>query len=980
MTPNSFFSPLLILFLFLSGGCSQSEKDALEWPEITREAKPWSRWWWHGSSVTREGITAELEAYRQAGIGGLELTPIYGVIGEEDQFIEYLSPEWMDMLEHTLREAERLGLGIDIATGTGWPFGGPWVGQDDACKYLTHKSYQLQGGERLSERIEFMQEPLLRRVANPVVEVYDEAKENPAAYLAKAELPADWVQMNAGDLVEPVSANDNLQALAIDQVRFEKSLPLLTLMAFSNQGEVLDLTDQVSETGQLDWTGPAGNWTLYALFEGRHGKMVERAAPGGEGNVIDHFSTTAIQNYLTRFDSAFAKRNIGYLRSFFNDSYEVDDAYGQANWTPRFFEEYQNRRGYDLRRHLPALFGANEDEKSNRVLSDYRQTISELLLETFTREWGEWAATKDALVRNQAHGAPANILDLYAASDIPETEGTDIIRIKFATSAAHVAGRKLASAEAATWLNEHFLSTLSDLKANLDRYFLGGVNHIFYHGTAYSPPEEPWPGRLFYAAVHANSRNSLWRHFPALNDYVARTQAILQSGTPDNDILLYFPIYDRFATPGRELLEHFDGEGAGLEGAPFKEKADFLQEKGYAFDFVSDRQIERLGQNLETGGIRYRTLLVPECRFMPLSTFEKLMQLAESGATVIFEKSLPAAVPGLGNLDDRQRRMQGLKDQIQFTGAGEGIQKAVVGEGGVLAGENLGTVLKHAGIQRETLVDRGLAYTRRNDEEGKYYFISNWSGAAVEGWIPLQTATEDIALFDPMSGKKGLARWRTSGNGGSEVYLQLPHGSSVILKTCSLKMEGAPWNYWEPAGEAMVLEGTWRLQALEGGPELPEPANTPALGSWTELEGEAYRNFSGNVRYSLTFPKPEQEGPAWLLDLGEVRESASVRLNGRELGTLIGPVFQLFIPRDILLEKNILEVEVANLMANRIAYLDRKNIFWKKFYNINFSPRLRENRGRHGLFDASGWTPRPSGLIGPATIRPVKSRWEESEN
>ena len=103
-------------------GCTQPDASALEWPEITQTAKPWSRWWWHGSSVTKAGITAELAAYQKAGLGGLELTPIYGVIGDEEHFVNYLSPEWMDLFEFTLQEAERLGLGIDMATGTGWPF------------------------------------------------------------------------------------------------------------------------------------------------------------------------------------------------------------------------------------------------------------------------------------------------------------------------------------------------------------------------------------------------------------------------------------------------------------------------------------------------------------------------------------------------------------------------------------------------------------------------------------------------------------------------------------------------------------------------------------------------------------------------------------------------------------------------------------------------------------------------------------------
>ncbi len=106
-----------------------SKKQRLKpgWPEIVRETRPWTRWWWHGSALTKEGITAEMEAYQKAGLGGLEITPIYGVMGYENQFVEYLSPQWIELLLHTLKEAERLDLGIDMATGTGWPFGGPWV-------------------------------------------------------------------------------------------------------------------------------------------------------------------------------------------------------------------------------------------------------------------------------------------------------------------------------------------------------------------------------------------------------------------------------------------------------------------------------------------------------------------------------------------------------------------------------------------------------------------------------------------------------------------------------------------------------------------------------------------------------------------------------------------------------------------------------------------------------------------------------------
>src|SRR5690606_8750135 len=138
--------------------------------------------------------------------------------------------------------------------------------------------------------------------------------------------------------------------------------------------------------------------------------------------------------------------------------------------------------------------------KNTRVLCDYRETISELVLDNFTQTWKKWAHNYSAIVRNQAHGSPSNILDLYAVVDIPEIEGDEPLRFKMATSSGNVSGKKLVSPEAATWLNEHFESNLADIKEALDKFMLQGINHLVYHGTTYSPAEEPWPGRLFYAA------------------------------------------------------------------------------------------------------------------------------------------------------------------------------------------------------------------------------------------------------------------------------------------------------------------------------------------------------------------------------------------------------------------------------------------------------------------------------------------------
>ena len=395
-----------ILFIIgISLGFSYSYAQ-VQWPAITQTAKPWTRWWWEGSAIDKINLTAAMQKYQAAGLGGLEITPIYGVKGHEAEFIDFLSPKWMDMLQHTLREGKRLGLGIDLANATGWPFGGPWVTPTDACKNVNVKTYTLKEGEELKEQISFVQQPLYRSESH--------------------------MQVDLKKLSYPIATNKNLQAYAFDQVRFEMTLKPNTVIAYSDTGEMIDLSSKVSAEGKLNWTAPTGNWKLYALFIGFHGKMVERAAPGGEGDVIDHFNAVALKHYLNRFDSAFRGKNISGIRSFFNDSYEVDDARGQSNWTPDFLHEFQLRRGYDLRKYIPQLFGRDSSDIGKRVLTDYRQTISDLLLDNFTKPWQHWATAKNKMVRNQSHGSPANILDLYAVVDIPETEGADILRFKFA--------------------------------------------------------------------------------------------------------------------------------------------------------------------------------------------------------------------------------------------------------------------------------------------------------------------------------------------------------------------------------------------------------------------------------------------------------------------------------------------------------------------------------------------------------------------
>ena len=357
----------------------------------------------------------------------------------------------------------------------------------------------------------------------------------------------------------------------------------------------------------------------------------------------------AMDDFLKPYTAAFAAYTGPKPRAQYHDSYEY-----RSDWSPNFFAEFEKRRGYKLQTELPALFSKEDNDHANRVKCDYRQTVSEIMAEESLPIWVNWSHDHGFITRDQAHGSPGNWLDLYADADIPETEMFHLDRnkliSKFASSAAHVTGKPLVSSETGTWLEEHFTEKLSDVKYLFDDMFLSGINHIFYHGACYSPDEAAWPGWLFYASYEMNPRNSIWRDVPALNEYAARCQSILQSGHPDNDVLLYWPIADYWMQPGDKLLPQFTVHARDwFEGQPIGRTAQALWDRGVAFDYVSDAQLKTAkvtNGKIQMPGGKYQVIVVPECKYIPLETFKQLLALAENGATIIFEKQLPTDVSG----------------------------------------------------------------------------------------------------------------------------------------------------------------------------------------------------------------------------------------------------------------------------------------------------------------------------------------------
>jgi hypothetical protein len=873
--------------------------EALRWPAATRESRPWSYWWWMGSAVDPANLTREIQQYRRAGWGGLHIIPIYGAKGYEARYIRYLTPEWMAMLRHSVQEAERADMGVDMTTGTGWCFGGPQIGEREACATLVVKTYEAPAGA------------------------------GPEAHFDRRAVQA--------------------------------------LVAFSEGRPPLELTDRIGGDGRLNWRAEGSAWRLYAVSQQLCRTPVKRAAPGGEGPMLNPFYGEAIRRYLERFSEAFAGYPGPKPRAMYHDSFE----YG-ANWSPDLFAEFERRRGYRLQSELPALLGEGPAERTARVKADYRETLSDLMAENFLPVWTEWCRRHGFRTRNQAHGSPGNLLDLYAAADIPETEMFHLDRStlvsKFASSAAHVAGRRLVASETGTWLREHFNETLAELKELADQLFVAGVNHIFYHGSCYSPAEAPWPGWVFYASTQMNPRNPIWRDVPALNDYVTRCQSVLQAGQPDNELLVYWPIYDLWQDPQGLNLNLTVHRRDWLEKQPLGATAARLWKRGYTFDYVSDRGLGGLqadGGSLKAPGASYKALVTPSCRLMPPATLERMLELAAAGATVIFEGDLPKDVPGLGRLEERREALRKLSARLSFGAAGgRGVRRAGIGAGQVLAGD-LEAALEAAGIERERLADReGMEFVRRSIAGGRYYFIANRGAAEVEDWIPLSGRAASAVLMDPMSGRTGLGATRASKWGGLEVYLQLQPGESMIVRTARERIKGPAWTYWKVAGPPVPIGGRWQVRALEGGPEMPPPYETAVLGSWT-VQGAAWERFAGTAAFQIVFDAPASRAEAWRIELGRVCESARVRLNGRDLGTLLMPPYRV-TAAELKPRGNLLEVEVTNVAANRIRDMDLRKTPWRLFHDINFV------NIQYRPFDASGWPVRDSGLLGPVRLQPLK--------
>jgi hypothetical protein len=875
-----------------------------QWPETSIQTKPGARWWWLGSAVDEQNLEYLMDEYARTGIGTLEITPIYGIQPKyrkstDPVNIVFLSSQWMDMLKKTEEIGAEKGIQIDMNMGTGWPFGGPMVTKAEAAGKL---EYYVNDATISDE--------------SPVVE-----------------------------LSYSPSAGSTLNCV----------------MAFPQRiagADTLDVT-AYTDGNTLNWTPPAaGRWRIVAVYNGHTNQMVKRAAPGGDGYVLDHLDKEAVEHYIAYFEREFERNGNPYPTTFFNDSYEIFN----ADWSPKFFEEFEKRRGYKLQNHLQELLRLGPDPQ-NRVRSDYRETMADMYIDNFVKPWTEFAHRHGVLTRNQSHGSPSNLLDTYASVDIPEIEGygrtpldikglrqdqgffntnsSDFATLKLAASAAHVTGKPLASSETFTWFTEHFRTSLSQMKPEMDLMFLAGVNRMFFHGTTYSPQQVPWPGYKFYASIDMSPTNSIWTDAPEFMNYVSRCQSFLQMGQPDNDILLYFPCYNSWHQVGSTILRLCAiSEFASQYGA-LDRVAMALDEMGYGTDYISDKMIQKLtvenGLIVTEGGARYKALQIPTASNMPETTAAKLEELREQGAVII-------------SVD---------KDETTF----------------------------NAVCKPEQMRKAGLRYIRRSNSRGHHYFITNLSSDDVTGYFPLAVDFTTAALFNPLDSSIRKALTDDVGN----VYLSLRSGESIILQTYDYDAFGGiggPKPDMDRSHDVVTdipLTQPWTLTfdkaKLADDSDYSKTYQLEKLQTWETLDAKTAQ-LMGTGCYETTVTLTAEQVPTtadfWAGDrikliLGDVRESARVYVNGEYVGCAWSVPFEMDCTTRLQEGENTIRIDVTNLPANRVSQLDRNGTVWRIFEDINFSVITGSEVGSSSTSFA-GWSLVPSGLNSEVKLQLIRHK------
>ena len=858
------------------------------------DARPMMRWWWFGPAVTKPELRKELETMHSVGIGGVEIQPVYPMmLDDESKGIKNLAYLSPEFLDD-VRFANVTARSLGMRVDLTLGSGWPYGGPKTPL--------DLAAGR-------------LRVVSVPVT----------GATLASPKLDEGEKLIAAFVVTGTEKSFDPATAQRIDM---------------------------------NTWAIPNGAGTRTALiFIASHTKMmVKRAAFGAEGYVLDHFSRAAIDTHLagvaTPLLDAFGEQP---PYAVFSDSLEVY----LSDWTPDLPAEFLARRGYDLIPHLPELV-AGGSSQAEAVRHDWGVTLSDLIRENYLAPLASFATSHHTRFRSQTYGEPAVTLADEVVPQLPEGEGPQWRTFSFtrwASSANHLYGNNVTSAETWTWLHSPaFRATPLDMKAEADRMFLLGVNQIVGHGYPYSPDAAGEPGWSLYAAAAFNAHNPWVPVMPDVTRYLQRMSWLLRQGKPANDIAILLPEDDAQAA---FTLGHVSVTDE-MRRLISPELMATILDAGYNIDYIDATMIDKLN------GVPYPVIILPNVTRLPLSAYRKIESYAAAGGQVIGLGKTPALAPGLKEQDSSA--------EIAATSArlfqNPGHKGVALDSVGALA-EALHRVLPPD--VDATGQFAGLGFIHRKLEGMDLYYVVNSSHQPVNGNIKLRAAHTTIESWNPDGGAV-LASAAYDKSAG--IPLQLAPYESRIFVLGDAPVRKSVNARHQESSLLQDLSSGWQIRFGD------ETSSHPVdhLASWTEVPGKQF--YSGKAVYTRTFTlqnvptaytrvlldfgegvatvdnrPPRASGTRALLD-PPIREAAIISINGQRVGSLWHPPYRIEITKFLHSGENHIEVSVYNTAVNEMAGQPPRDY---SALNARYGKRF-------DMQDMDHLQPVPSGMMGPVRL------------
>ncbi|MES2277484.1 MAG: glycosyl hydrolase [Bacteroidota bacterium] len=830
-------------------------------------AKPFVRWWWNGNRVVKEELTRELDMLKTLGVGGVEINSIHFPETSDPmnyKEFEWLSDEWLGLIDFTLQAAKERGIICDIIMGSGWPFGAETLAKEEQTQIMALGTKDVTGPQTLT----ITRDELIKMV-DPAFSAKNPKSFKELAYVRLA--PANLDKMES----------------------------------------IVNLDTQVGQDN-ITVNVPAGNHVLYFLVKLTGYMNVIYGAPGAAGPVLNHFNKEAVQKYLNKMSDALTPK-IGLMgnkfRSVFTDSMELQG----TNWCSDMREQFKQRRKYDLIDYFPfilfkissqgrpiagtygSVIGNDLKDTLDRVRFDFEITKQELFQERFMETFVNWCKKNGVKSRMQAYGREFHPSDSSMQLDIPEGEtwlrkyvGEDLKDFnyvqgrayssvnKFISSAARLTGKKIMSAEEITNTDVVFNDTLERIKQTGDQSNLSGVSHSILHGFNYSPKEAPFPGWIRYGS-YFNERNPWWPYLKEWVGYKGRLSTVFQNGTMMSDIAVMHPLPDLWS----KYSAPWD---------PFPERAypeymhnvwEAIHQNGSGCDYVSESILQKAtfpNGKLTYGPRQYKALLIVEAETLHVDTAKAIKRYADAGGQIIYIGKSPYKAPGLYNhavldkqVDDTIKSIKSKNVSLYPAPTPDG--KIIDWYKGLQEKFNLKPFIK---IDKPEMMVSQVYY---KSDHADSYFISNYSNVnRFEFNAEFDVAPNKTAwIWNPETGERFL--YPTEGKKNKLKITLGPAETKLIV--FDSHTDGKKYAPAVPAAKVIqAIDAPWNLTLNH----YDGTVKTQKLDKLVDFKDDPILvGFAGNAVYQQTF-NVSNAAAISTLNLGKVAGVSEVTLNDKNLG------------------------------------------------------------------------------------------------